>query len=82
MHLARRPPAFNLRTLKKLVGREEAGGVEGQPGARGGGEGAEEEDIKWADGGVRGLKTRVERKCSISRQKARLYGGGIHVGGV
>ena len=28
----------------------EAGGVEGQPGARDGGEGAEGEDIKWADG--------------------------------
>ena len=27
------------------------GGVEGQPGARDVGEGAEEEDTKWADGG-------------------------------
>ena len=31
--------------------------------------------------GIRGLKTRVGRECSISRQKARLYSGGIHVGG-
>ena len=33
------------------MGGEEAGGAEGQPGARDGGEEAEEEDIKWADGG-------------------------------
>ena len=32
--------------------------------------------------GIRGLKTRVGRECSISRLKARLYSGGIHVGGV
>ena len=30
---------------------EEAGGVEGQPGARDGGEGIEERDMKWANGG-------------------------------
>ena len=29
---------------------EEAGGAEGQPETRDGGEGAEKEDIKWADG--------------------------------
>ena len=33
------------------MGGEEAGGVEGQPGARVGGEGAEGEDTEWADGG-------------------------------
>ena len=32
--------------------------------------------------GMRGLKTRVERECSISRGGARLCSGGIHVGGV
>ena len=32
--------------------------------------------------GIRGLKTRVGRECSISRRRARLYSGGIHVGGV
>ena len=32
--------------------------------------------------GIRSLKTRVERECSISRRRARLYSGGIHVGGV
>ena len=32
--------------------------------------------------GIRGLETRVGRECSISRQRARLYSGGIHVGGV
>ena len=33
------------------MGGEEAGGVEGWPGARDGGEGAEEGDTKWEDGG-------------------------------
>ena len=32
--------------------------------------------------GIISLKTRVGRKCSISRRRARLYSGGIHVGGV
>ena len=32
--------------------------------------------------GIRCLKTRVGRECSISRRRARLYSGGIHVGGV
>ena len=32
--------------------------------------------------GIRGLKTRVGRECSISKGGARLYSGGIHVGGV
>ena len=31
--------------------------------------------------GIRNLKMRVGRECSISRQRARLYSGGIHVGG-
>ena len=34
-----------------VSGGEEAGGVEGQPGARGNGEGAEGEDTKWVEGG-------------------------------
>ena len=32
--------------------------------------------------GIRGLKTRVGLECSISRRRARLYSGGILVGGV
>ena len=32
--------------------------------------------------GIRSLKTRVGRECSISKRKARLYSGGIRVGGV
>ena len=32
--------------------------------------------------GIRSLKTRVGRECSISRRRARLYSGSIHVGGV
>ena len=56
--------------------------MEGQPGARDSGEGAEGEDTEWVDRGIRGLKTRVGRECSISRQRTRLYSRGIHVGGV
>ena len=44
--------------------------------------GEEGEDTEWADGGIRSLKTRVGRECSISRRRARLYSGGMHVGGV
>ena len=50
MILARRPPAFHWRTLRESVGGE-AGDVEGQPGARDGGEGSEGEVTEWADGG-------------------------------
>ena len=32
--------------------------------------------------GIRGLETRVWRESSVSRDGARLYSGGIHVGGV
>ena len=31
---------------------------------------------------IRGLKMRVGWECSISRRRARMYSGGIHVGGV
>ena len=44
MLLARRPPAFHWRTLRGSDGEES--------GPRDGGEGAEGEDIKWADGGL------------------------------
>ena len=40
------------------------------------------EKIKNGQMGVRGLKTRVGQECSISRQRARLYSGGIHGEGV
>ena len=53
MLLAQRPPAFYWRTLKESAEREEVGGIEGQPGARDGGEGAEEENTKCADGDKR-----------------------------
>ena len=52
MLLARRSPAFHWRTLKESGG-EEAEGVEGQPGARDGGKGAQGEDTEWADGNKR-----------------------------
>ena len=32
--------------------------------------------------GITGLKTRVGRERSISRGRARLYSGGIQVGGI
>ena len=31
---------------------------------------------------IRDLKTRVGRECCISRRRASLHSGGIHVGGV
>ena len=37
------------------------------------------EKIKNGQMGIRDLKTRVGRECSISRVGARLYSGGIHV---
>ena len=67
MLLAQRPSAFHRRTLRELGGGEDSGGVEGWPGPRDVGEEAEEGDIEWADGGIRGLETRVGQKCSISR---------------
>ena len=50
MLLAQSPPAFHWRTLKESGG-EEAGGIEGWPGARDSGERAEGEDMKWANEG-------------------------------
>ena len=32
--------------------------------------------------GIRSLNMRVGQECSISRRRARLYSGGIRVGGV
>ena len=32
--------------------------------------------------GITSLKTRMGRECSISKQRARLFNGSIHVGGV
>ena len=32
--------------------------------------------------GIRGLESRVERECSISREGARFHSEGIRVGGV
>ena len=32
--------------------------------------------------GIRSLKTRVGRECSINRRRPRLYSEDIHVGGV
>ena len=73
-----------MKSLRESGLEEEAGGVEKNPGARGGGESAEVEDTKWAEGGwqIRGLKVRVGWECSISRGAARLNSGGIQAGGV
>ena len=40
------------------------------------------ENIQNGPTGIRSLKTRVGRECSISRRRARSYSGSIHVGGV
>ena len=50
MLLARRSPAFHWRTLRESGGEKAVEAV-GQPGEWDGGEGAEREDVKWADGG-------------------------------
>ena len=62
-------------------GGEKAGGVEERPGARDGGEGAEEGDIEWIDGGKE-VWIRGWGGSAASVEGARLYSGGIHVGGV
>ena len=59
----------------------EAGGAEGKPGARDGG-GGRGRRYMMGRSGIRGLETRVVRESSVSRGGARLYSGGIHVGGV
>ena len=69
-----------LKNPKSQGGKEE-GGVEGQPGARGGGEKARGKRYRMGRQGIKGLKTRVGRECSISTQRTRLYSGGINVGG-
>ena len=51
--LTQRLPAFHRRTLKEVRGEEKPGGIERQPGARNGGEGAEGEKTEWAEGGKR-----------------------------
>ena len=40
------------------------------------------ETIQNGQTGIRDLKTRVGRERSISKWRARLYSGGIHVGGI
>ena len=60
----------------------EAGGAEGQPGAKDGCGGRRRRYI-MGRGGIRGLETRVGRECSVSRGGgAKLHSGGMHVGGV
>ena len=49
MLLARRPPAF-IEEPRGIHGGEDAEGEEEQPKLRDGGEGAEREDTKWAEG--------------------------------
>ena len=44
--------------------------------------GEEEGRYKMTRWGIGGLETKMGRECSISRGGARLYSGGIHVGGV
>ena len=70
-----------LKNPERVMGGEEAGGTEGQPGARDGGEGAEEEDIKWADGGKEVWRRGWGKSVALA-EGARLYSGGIHVRGV
>ena len=64
--LARRPPALHRRILRELREEEEAGGVERQTGALGGGEGAEREDTNWAEGDKK-FEDWMGRESCISR---------------
>ena len=45
MLLAQRPPIFPWRTLRESGGGEDAGGIQGQPGARDSGEGQRDKKI-------------------------------------
>ena len=56
MVLVPRPPAFDLRTLSESGREEETGSIEKQSKTRGGGEGAEGEDTKWAEKGYEKVK--------------------------
>ena len=78
MLLVRRPPAFHWRTLRESGGGRE--GIEGQPGARDGGGGAEGEDTKWAEEDKRLKDEGGEGVQYKQRLEGRLYSGGIHVG--
>ena len=55
-----------LKNLEGVRGEEEAGGIEGQPKSKGGGEG-QREKIPNGQRGIKGLKMRVGRECSINR---------------
>ena len=82
MLLARRPPAFYWRTLRESGGerRQEAKKNSQDQGTVV--RGQREKILNRLTGDkIRDLKTRVGRECSISRRRARLYRGGIHVGG-
>ena len=75
--------SIQLKNPERVRGGMEAEGAQGKPGARDGDEGAEGEDInKMGRWGIRGLETRVGRECCISRPRAKMYSGGLHVGGV
>ena len=51
MLLAPKTSSILLKNPERVWEGQEAGGAEGQPGTRDGGEGAKGEDKKWADGG-------------------------------
>ena len=70
-----------MKNPEKVRRGEEAGGAEGEPGARDGGEGAEGEDIKWANGGLEVWRRGWDESAALA-VGGRLYSGGIHVGGV
>ena len=70
-----------MKNPARVRGGEEEGGVEGQPGAGDSGKGDRGRRQKMGRWGIRGLKARVRRECSINGGDT-LYSRGIHVGGV
>ena len=79
--LARKPPPFHWRTLRESGGR---GGRKRRRTARSKGQRWEGRGERYRMGrwGIKSLKTRVGRECSISGRSDRLYSEGIRVRGV
>ena len=68
-----------MKNREGVKGGEEAGGIQGQPGARGGGEGTEEEDTKWAAGDKR-FEDEGGTGVQHKQRGATLYKGVIQIG--
>ena len=70
-----------MENPERVRGGKEAGGIEGQQGARDSGEEAKEK-IQKGPTGHKKFEEDGRAGRSTSRRRARLYSGGIRVGGV